>query len=101
MHSLGRISLVVHEEEIQVADVVDQESLVTRRHHVASLPVATVSDLSPRLSSVWLSSSPHVYAFPMSFRIIPPSQKSTHLGHSGLTLEASADTVVDSLWLSP
>lgn len=35
----------MHEEEVQVAGVVDEESLVAGRHHVAGLAVVTISDL--------------------------------------------------------
>lgn len=47
---LGSVGLVVHEEEVQVAGVVDEESLVARRHHVAGLDVATVADLDAERS---------------------------------------------------
>jgi len=43
---LGGVGLVVHEEEVEVTGVVDEESLVAGWHQVASLPVRTVSDLS-------------------------------------------------------
>jgi hypothetical protein len=35
----------VHEEKIEVAGVVDEESLVAGRHHVASLLVVAIADL--------------------------------------------------------
>ena len=38
-------SLVVHEEEVDIADVVDEEGLVSRWHHVLGLLVGTESDL--------------------------------------------------------
>ena len=38
-------SLVVHEEEVDLGDVVDEEGLVAGRHHVAGLLVGAVSDL--------------------------------------------------------
>ena len=42
---LSGVGLVVHEEKVEVAGVVDEESLVAGRHHVAGLPVAAVADL--------------------------------------------------------
>ena len=42
---LGGKGLVVHEKEVNIGDVVDEESLVAGRHHVACLPVGAVSDL--------------------------------------------------------
>jgi len=36
---------VVHEEKLDVVGVLDEECLVARRHHMASLLVGTVSDL--------------------------------------------------------
>jgi hypothetical protein len=35
----------VHEEELKVLDVVDEESLVAGGHHVTGLLVGTVADL--------------------------------------------------------
>lgn len=35
----------MHEEEVEVTDVVDEESLVAGGHHVAGLLVAAVADL--------------------------------------------------------
>jgi len=37
-------SLVVHEEEVDVSDVVDEESLVARGHHMAGLLVGAITD---------------------------------------------------------
>lgn len=42
---LGGVGAVVHEEEVQVTNVVDQESLVAGGHHVASLLVGAIADL--------------------------------------------------------
>jgi len=39
VHILCGEGLVVHEEKVNVSGVVDQESLVARGHHVASLLV--------------------------------------------------------------
>ena len=43
---LSGVGAVVHEEELNVLGVVDEESLVTRRHQVAGLLVATITDLT-------------------------------------------------------
>jgi hypothetical protein len=45
MYVLGSEDLVVHEEEIDVASVVDEESLVSGRGEVTGLLVGTKSDL--------------------------------------------------------
>ena len=42
---LSGVGAVVHEEKVELADVVDEESLVAGRHHVAGLLVGTVTDL--------------------------------------------------------
>lgn len=42
---LSGVGTVVHEEKVELADVVDEESLVAGRHHVAGLLVGTVTDL--------------------------------------------------------
>ena len=42
---LGSESLVVHEEEVDVAGVVDEEGLVARGHEVAGFSVGAVADL--------------------------------------------------------
>jgi hypothetical protein len=57
----------VHEQKVELADVVDEESLVARRHHVARLLVGSVTDL----------------------------------GHDGLSLEATAHGIINTLGLSP
>lgn len=43
---------VVHQEELDVLGVVDEESLVAGGHHVAGLLVGTVTDLWYRVSFV-------------------------------------------------
>ena len=42
---LSGVGAVVHEEEVELADVVDEESLVAGGHHVAGLLVGTVANL--------------------------------------------------------
>jgi hypothetical protein len=64
---LSGVGAVVHEEKVELADVVDEESLVAGGHHVAGLLVGTVTDL----------------------------------GHDGLSLEATAHGIVNTLGLSP
>lgn len=65
--NLGGVGAVVHEEEVEVLDVVDEEGLVARGHHEAGLLVGTVADL----------------------------------GHGDHAAEATADTTVNTLGLSP
>lgn len=64
---LSGVGAVVHEEKVELADVVDEESLVAGGHHVAGLLVGSVTDL----------------------------------GHDGLSLEATAHGIVNTLGLSP
>ena len=42
---LSREGLVVHEEEVDISGVVDEEGLVARGHHVSCLSVGAISDL--------------------------------------------------------
>lgn len=43
--NLGGVGAVVHHEELEVLDVVDEEGLVAGGHHVAGLLVGAVADL--------------------------------------------------------
>ncbi len=43
---LSSEGLVVHQEEVDIADVVDEESLVAGWHHVLGLLVGTETDLN-------------------------------------------------------
>lgn len=49
---LSGVGAVVHEEELNVLGVVDEESLVTRGHQVAGLLVATITDLTLLLDMI-------------------------------------------------
>ena len=44
---LGSVGAVVHQEELNVLGVVDEESLVAGGHHVAGLLVGSITDLGP------------------------------------------------------
>lgn len=50
MCDLGRVGLVVHEEELDVFGVVYQERFVAGRHHVSCLLVGAEPDLYDTLS---------------------------------------------------
>lgn len=50
--ALSSVSSVVHEEELNVLGVVNEESLVAGGHHVAGLLVAAVTDLSSVLAFI-------------------------------------------------
>lgn len=69
MRLLCGVGLVVHEEEFEVAGVVDQESLVAGWHHVARLPVVAIADLYCAASSA----SIHSILTPMRFPMIAKS----------------------------
>lgn len=45
MNVLSGVGPVVHEEELDIVDVVDEESLVARGHHVLGLLVGAIADL--------------------------------------------------------
>lgn len=47
--------LVVHQEEVDVADVVDEEGLVAGGHHVAGLLVGAETNLSRAMSALFLT----------------------------------------------
>jgi hypothetical protein len=47
---LGGEGAVVHEQQLNILDVADQESLVAGRHHVASLLVGAIANLSQVIS---------------------------------------------------
>lgn len=49
---LSSVGTVVHEKELNVLGVVDEESLVTRGHQVAGLLVATITDLTLELEYI-------------------------------------------------
>lgn len=102
---LGGEGLVVHEEEVDIAGVVDDESLVAAGHQVAGLLVGSVTDLrnpsakvpkhttAPRWDNSRNCESP-------CFRGAHRSGRS-YLGHSSLALEPPSDAVVDTLRLPP
>lgn len=120
---LGSVGAVVHEQEVEVAGVVDKEGLVAGGHHVAGLLVAAVADLCdvsrqrpylqtpPRRANVPASSvqqrCPCLQNPPSPTSIFPifphflPCIGSTHLRHSSLTLEPSPDPVVNAMRLPP
>lgn len=121
---LGSVGAVVHEQEVEVAGVVDEEGLVAGGHHVAGLLVAAVADLcdvSRQYSylqtptapceipsifitaplSMFAKSSRSLHPTSQSFRSSLPCIGSTHLRHSSLTLEPSPDPVVNAMRLPP
>lgn len=63
---LGGVGAVVHEEQLKVLDVADEESLVAGGHHVAGLLVGTVADLLYACQSLRLVSSFHSAPHPSS-----------------------------------
>ena len=50
LDALGSVGLVVHEEEVNIASVLNEERLVAGGHHVASLLVRAIADLYHRNS---------------------------------------------------
>jgi hypothetical protein len=45
LYELCGEGLVVHEEEVDISDIVDKESLMAGGHHMAGLLVGTETDL--------------------------------------------------------
>ena len=64
---LGRVGTIVHQEQIDVAGVVDEESLVARGHEVAGFLVRSETDLWDGGEGGMLS----VFLFPRS-KFLPP-----------------------------
>lgn len=75
----------MHEEQLDVAGVVDNEGLVARGHHVPSLLVAAIADLNSSACVVPL----------------PRSSGRAYVGHGNHALEAPAHGIVNSLGLAP
>lgn len=80
----------MHEEELDVTGVLDEEGLVAGGHHVLGLLVATISDLYRRNTLVFDTRCGIVMEWDGKYR-----------GHGNVALKASADTVVDTLGLAP
>lgn len=117
INSLCGVGLVVHEEKVKLAGVVDEECLVSRGHHVPRLPVVAVSDLQnidcQHLSAfVPVPRSRRLHSLtafignpgPQLCALLPSPMRwdvSTHLRHRRLPLEPSPHSVVDALRLPP
>ena len=97
----------MHQEEVNIADVVDEESLVAGGHHVAGFLVRSETNLiiQSALSSIlqirrsWQN---QYFAFQLEIdaamaSIVLP----TYRWHNHLALETSSDTIVNTLRLSP
>lgn len=72
IHILCSERSVVHEEEINVAGIVDEESLVARGHEMSCLPVRAVTDLGHGS----LALEPPSHAVVNAFRL-PPTRGHT------------------------
>jgi hypothetical protein len=89
MDVLSSVGAVVHEKQLNVLGVVDEESLVAGGHHVLGLLVAAVADL---ISLAWVGLA----------RLVDCGLAGrTYRGHRDVALEPSTDTVVDTLGLAP
>jgi hypothetical protein len=84
------VGSVVHQQQLKVLDVVDEESLVAGGGQETGLLVGAVADLN---------NSSHISA--LLLVIFSSRQSSTYLGHTDGTAETSADTAIDTLGLSP
>lgn len=83
---------VVHQQQLKVLDVVDEESLVAGGGQETGLLVGAVADLNK------FTSHQHTLFLGQFFL---SRQSTTYLGHTDGTAEASADTAIDTLGLSP
>jgi hypothetical protein len=97
---LSGVCPVVHEKELNVLGVLDEECLVAGGHHVAGLLVATVTDLYPE-TIIYQHLSRRAVVDGVWCRRKYVGVPNPYLGHSSLSTEASADTVVDTLRLAP
>lgn len=95
---LSSVGAVVHQEQLHVLGVVDEEGLVAGGHHVTGLLVATITDLSNIAS---YQHSLLYFPFHVVFKACEPRKGLTYGRHGNGALEASADAVVDTLGLAP
>lgn len=97
-------SLVVHKEEVNIADIVDEKCLVARWCQMACLLVGTKTNLS-NLISLGTHSSFTIVARKFSCIFSRATMHlivfQTYRWHNHLALEPSSDSVVNTLWLSP
>ena len=103
---LCSVGLVMHEKKVEVASVVDEESLVAGWHHVACLLVVTVADLSCIQASANMFLCATKIDRLLYLRLLSPFApsplfRSTHLWHSSLSLESPPHSVVNALRLPP
>ena len=88
MRNLRREALVVHQQELELTNVVHQELLQSVGQKVASLLVRAVPNLSHD-------------SYRFSNPLAGGEEKRTHLGHRQLALEPPAHPVIDTLRLPP
>ena len=99
---LGSECAVVHQEQVNIAGVLDEERLVTGRHHVAGLLVGAVSNL--KIHPIPRQRLFHHHCHDHQQINCPHRQKQAGLsyrGHGSLSLKTSPHTVVDTLGLPP
>lgn len=98
---LGSVGSVVHEQKLNIVDVVDEEGLVAGGHHVAGLLVGTIANLQIRCVSTVF----HLEARAShrdDFSSIDAIQGGcTYGGHGNGASEASSNSGVDTLGPSP
>lgn len=86
---LGSVGSVVHQQQLEVLDVVDEESLVAGGGQEASLLVGSVANLY------------FIHQHSCPSRCLSLLLEMTYLGHADGAPEASADTAIDTLRLPP
>jgi hypothetical protein len=98
--NLCGVCSVVHEEEVDVFGVVNEESLVAGGHHMSGLLVGAETNLFGVLVSHYLT-SPSSSPPPVVVTRLAALECITYRRHDHLTLEASSDSVVDTLRFAP
>jgi hypothetical protein len=84
---------VVHEEQVDIIDVADKESLVSGWDQMSCFLVGAVSNLLFKFVSLLSPLTSPFFSF--------EGWRNTYRWHSGLTLESPPDSIVNTLWLPP
>ena len=77
------MGLVVHEEELDVLNVADEESLVAGGHHVAGLLVGAIADLNVAIEQVSRCPSFPASGVPADSNSVPPPSPRPSGGTAG------------------
>lgn len=98
---LGSVGSVVHEQKLNIVDVVDEEGLVAGGHHVAGLLVGTIANLQIRCVSTVFHLEARASHRDDCSSIDAIQGGCTYGGHGNGASEASSNSGVDTLGPSP